>query len=82
MQGYYRNNVTQYMNVGYVSSPYPGKEGWGDYGPLQGGEIYYRPANATYPYPMWGSDYPGQNPYPGNFPLYIRQQQGKAPMPR
>jgi hypothetical protein len=31
-----------YMNIGYVSSPYPGKPLGvvGDYGPLQGGGIY------------------------------------------
>ena len=52
MPGYPNNKPQQYMNLGYVSSPYPGKTGEGDYGPLQGGEIYYRPGNSAYPYLM------------------------------
>lgn len=29
------------MNIGYLRSPYPGKKGQGDYGPSQGGEVFY-----------------------------------------
>ena len=52
MPGYPNRKPQQYMNLGLVKSPYPGKTGVGDYGPLQGGEVYYRPHNPTYPYPM------------------------------
>ena len=47
---------TQYMNMGYGSSTYPGKIGHGDYGPPQGGEEYYNPKplgkGTNYPYPL------------------------------
>jgi hypothetical protein len=52
IQGFRNTNQQQYMNIGYVSSPYPDKTGQGDYGPLQGGGVYYRPENPVYPYPM------------------------------
>jgi len=61
MKGYVNQHHRQYMNVGYVSSPYPGKTGMGDYGPLQGGGVYYRPENPTYPYLL---DFSPYNPFP------------------
>jgi len=61
MKGYVDQRKPQYMNLGYISSPYPGKTGEGDYGPRQGGEIYYRPLNPTYPYLL---DYSPYNPFP------------------
>ena len=33
MPGYVNNRNVQYMNLGYLSSPFPGKIGQGDYGP-------------------------------------------------
>ena len=82
MKGYDTSvNKTQYMNVGWVESPYPGKTGEGDWGPQQGGEVYYRPANHTYPYPMFGF-VPHYPQYPSTFPPYVSQQQGNAPLPR
>jgi len=61
MGGYVNQRQRQYMNLGYISSPYPGKVGVGDYGPLQGGGVYYRPANPTYPYLL---DFSPYNPFP------------------
>jgi hypothetical protein len=61
MKGYVDQRHRSYMNVGFVSSPYPGKVGMGDYGPLQGGGVYYRPENPTYPYLP---DFSRYNPYP------------------
>ncbi len=61
MRGYVDTRKRQYMNVGFASSPYPGKEGMGDYGPLQGGGVYYRPGNPTYPYLL---DFSRYNPFP------------------
>jgi hypothetical protein len=52
MPGYPNRKPQQYMNVGYVMSPYPNKVGEGDWGPTQGGGIYYNVWNPTYPYPM------------------------------
>ena len=79
MRGYPNLNPQQYMNVGFVSSPYPGKVGHGDYGPRQGGEIYYVPRNPTYPYPM---DFncpplfypPYQTYYDQDIPQYLRRR--------
>lgn len=70
---------TRYMNVGYVKSPFPGKEGVGDWGPLQGGGVYYQPYNPTYPYPMnFSSEIPvSQQPtlcYAQDIPNFIRKQ--------
>ena len=76
MKGYTDLRFRPYMNVGYVSSPYPGKTGQGDYGPLQGGGVYYRPGNPTYPYLM---DFSPYNPHPPtlayaqDIPLYNRR---------
>lgn len=61
MRGRTDRTQRQYMNVGFVSSPYPGKTGMGDYGPTQGGEVYERPGNARYPYLL---DFSRYNPYP------------------
>lgn len=76
MPGYRNTNSQQYMNLGYVSSPYPNKTGEGDYGPLQGGGVYYRPHNPTYPYPMdFNSD--SQGPalaYAQDIPRFIRRE--------
>lgn len=52
MPGYIDPRHRRYMNIGYVRSPYPGKVGEGDYGPSQGGEVYYRPENPVYYVPM------------------------------
>jgi hypothetical protein len=52
MKGFTNKRAPQYMNIGYIVSPYPGKTGEGDYGPRQGGNVYYRPSNPVYPYPM------------------------------
>lgn len=73
---------SQYMNVGLVESPYPGKKGQGDWGPLQGGGVYYQPYNPTYPYPMnFSSEIPiSQWPmltYDQDIPLFIRKQDMK-----
>lgn len=80
MPGYTNTKQTQYMNMGYVSSPYPGKTGQGDYGPLQGGGIYYRPENPTYPYPMdfntipWARDPPPKLAYAQDIPIFLRRK--------
>lgn len=52
MAGYPNRKPQQYMNLGFLTSPYPGKTGVGDWGPGQGGEVYYTPQNRTYPYLM------------------------------
>ena len=41
VKGYPNGAAQQYMNLGYLTSPYPGKTGQGDYGPSQGGEAFY-----------------------------------------
>jgi hypothetical protein len=61
MSGYVDTRQHRYMNLGYRSSPYPGKTGMGDWGPHQGGGIFYRPENPTYPYLL---DFSPYNPYP------------------
>jgi hypothetical protein len=53
-------NGSAYHNMGFVASPYPGKEGVGDYGPTQKNYsamtgIYDSPVNPTYPYPLWNN---------------------------
>ncbi len=75
MPGYKNKNFQQYMNVGMVKSPYPGKVGVGDYGPLQNGGVYYRPHNPTYPYPMdFNSDSQGPHlAYAETIPTYNRR---------
>lgn len=70
MKGYdTKPRSTKYMNLGFVSSPYPGKTGVGDYGPTQGGGVYYNPWNPTYPYPLdfpdCGSTPQARGVYPG-----------------
>jgi len=76
MAGYPNHKPQQYMNLGFLTSPYPGKTGVGDYGPLQGGGIYYRPNNPVYPYPMdFDPTIPGPKPilaYAQNIPLLNR----------
>lgn len=76
MPGYPNRKPQQYMNIGMVKSPYPDKTGVGDYGPLQGGGVYYRPENPTYPYPMdFNSD--SQGPalaYAQDIPIRLREQ--------
>jgi hypothetical protein len=79
MPGYTNARHPQYMNIGYVKSPYPGKTGEGDWGPLQGGGIYYQPNNPTYPYPMnFSSSIPvSEQPtlaYEQDIPRFIRRQ--------
>ena len=61
MAGYTDRRQRQYMNVGFRKSPYPGKTGMGDWGPSQGGEVFERPANPTYPYLL---DFSKYNPFP------------------
>lgn len=76
MPGYPNNSPQKYMNIGFVSSPYPGKTGQGDYGPLQGGGVYYRPDNPVYPYPM-DFDKNGNGPelnYAQDIPRFIRRE--------
>lgn len=46
MKGYTDTKNRKYMNLGLGTSPYPGKVGHGDYGPHQGGGLYYRPGIA------------------------------------
>lgn len=41
MKGYTDTKNRKYMNLGLGLSPYPGKVGHGDYGPHQGGGLYY-----------------------------------------
>lgn len=70
---------SRYMNVGYVESPYPGKKGEGDWGPLQGGGVYYQPYNPTYPYPLnYASSIPkSEQPlltYAQDIPTYLRAE--------
>lgn len=48
MPGYVDKTKTQYMNLGYLSSPYPGKRGQGDYGPRKLSTTSY----PTGPYPL------------------------------
>lgn len=43
--GYPNLSPQKYMNIGYLKTPYPNKVGQGDYGPSQGGEVYYAPPN-------------------------------------
>lgn len=45
MKGYPNLSPQTYMNIGYRRSPYPGKVGQGDYGPSQGGHIFYTKNN-------------------------------------
>ncbi len=63
MRGYPNNHAQQYMNVGYAPLSggrkiYPGKVGHGDYGPSQGGLLYYdvygnrNHWNGKYVYPL------------------------------
>ena len=52
MRGYRNTKQSQYMNLGFGATPYPGKIGVGDYGPTQSAGKYYTPWNPTYPYPM------------------------------
>lgn len=76
MKGYTDQHHRQYMNIGYRSSPYPGKTGVGDYGPTQGGGVYYRPGNPTYPYLLDFSPYNPRPPtlaYDQDIPLCNRQ---------
>lgn len=52
----------KFHNIGYVASPYPGKVGQGDWGPVQSAYsaktgIYWNPTNSTYPYPMYAKCY-------------------------
>jgi hypothetical protein len=49
VKGYPNASPQKYMNLGYLRSPYPGKTGWGDYGPSQGGEVYYGKGGSRYP---------------------------------
>ena len=51
MKGYPNLSPQTYMNIGYLKSPYPGKVGQGDYGPSQGGEIFYGRGGSLYPLP-------------------------------
>lgn len=76
MPGYPNMKPQQYMNLGMIKSPYPGKEGVGDYGPQQGGEVYYRPHNPTYPYPMdFNSESQGPKlAYAQDIPRFIRRE--------
>ena len=76
MPGYPNRKPQQYMNLGMLKSPYPDKTGVGDYGPLQGGEIYYRPHNPTYPYPMdFNSESQGPTlAYAQDIPKFIRRE--------
>jgi hypothetical protein len=76
MPGYPNRKPQQYMNLGMLKSPYPGKTGVGDYGPTQGGGIFYRPHNPTYPYPMdFNSN--GEGPmlaYDQDIPKFLRRE--------
>jgi len=51
VKGYPNASPQTYMNIGYLTSPYPGKVGQGDYGPSQGGEIFYGRGGTLYPLP-------------------------------
>lgn len=48
MKGYTNTRNQKYMNLGLGISPYPGKVGHGDYGPPQGGGLYYIPNHCSY----------------------------------
>lgn len=76
MPGYPNRKPQQYMNLGMIQSPYPDKTGVGDYGPQQGGEVYYRPHNPTYPYPMdFNSNSQGPKlAYAQDIPISLRAQ--------
>jgi hypothetical protein len=65
--GFVDGHHRPYQNLGFLQSPYPGKVGEGDYGPLQGGQTYYRPGNPTYPYGMDAWTPPTQYAKPGPY---------------
>lgn len=77
MSGYPNQKPQQYMNLGFLTSPFPGKTGVGDWGPGQGGEVYYTPQNRNYPYPMnFDPRNPGPKPvlaYAQDIPLANRK---------
>jgi len=53
MPGYPNPEGEKYHNIGFLSSPYPGKKGGGDWGPIQKHTgVYYTPYNPTYYTPL------------------------------
>lgn len=72
MAGYPNDSPQQYMNLGWLTSPYPDKKGQGDWGPNQMAGVYYNPWNPTYPYPMDVDAGTYTFTYPQDTPIYMR----------